>query len=137
MINRIYGILATGVVVSLDTVGYRYSDAAASNGQLKLLKGLMPADSGSSLVFIDYLLKLLSCSPYWPEVIRTFDPQNSYDISVIDQQPECVISLGFNPLSRLLEWADKIPTSTKYPTADNDPRIDVAISKLLGVLDNG
>lgn len=134
MINRLFGILTTDVEITADLPGYRYSDARATDKQKKALRSLMPSNSGEALLFADYLLKLLSCSPYWPEIIRKFDPENSYDIPVVQHTPNNPLTLSFSPIQRLINWAKTVPASPSYPTSDREATIDFSICKLLGVL---
>ena len=130
MFNRIYGIITTSLGVANPK---RYSDVIATDKQRKVIKLLGISGDHDIELFTDFAIKLISCSPEWASVVREFDPNNSYDISVINSD-ELVDVLSFNPLNRLMEWSDKVPVSVRFPTSETDPVVDKTIHKLLGVL---
>lgn len=137
MINTLYGILTDGCGIIPETPGYRYSDASATKKQRNTLLGLMPQESEQCALFVDFILKLLSCSPYWPTVLNEMDINNTYDIEVFKVTPDGSYVLSFNPMTRLVEWAETVPENGRYPCDERDPVKDQVISKLLGVLTDG
>lgn len=139
MINRIYGILRGTARVPED-MGYRYSDATRNRQQEAALRFLTHDINESELgIFLDFVLQLLSCSPYWPDVIRDFDPENSYEISVIPEldpeEPSKVPTLSVNPMLRLVEWEATIPDSgDTYRTTAECPLLDRICAKLFHII---
>jgi hypothetical protein len=134
MINSIYGILKGAAVISPETRGYRYSDTKRTTKQHAQLAGLMTETEDVAAAFIDYILKLLACSPLWPKAVRELDPNNSYDV----QHPELGI-LPFNPMQRLLHWEKtSLPiVHPEYSYCAEDPDIDRICAKILSIVAAG
>ena len=133
MINVIYGVLSLGKAKP-DMVGFRYSDVTANGKQRTILSGLIPDKSENCLIYVDYILKLLSCSPLWPTLIRDLDPNNTYDVDVVNgSNTEC--SLSYSPMQRLLDWERDVNiTDERFPYSSLDPAIDRVVAKLAAVL---
>ena len=128
MVNVIYGILADGRT-GINCL--RYSDCVANSKQRSLLSGLVPSDAKNRGAFIDYVLKLLSCTPVWPKLIRELDPNNTYDVCVLDTAD----TLNFSPLQAMLDW-EKLTSikDERFPYSDLDPAIDRITAKLAAIL---
>ena len=134
MINRIYGILKGSVVIPKEVSGYRYTDARRTHKQNSQLSGLVPDDVNAAASFVNYVIQLLSCSPYWPTAIRELDPNNTYDIA-----PSNPATLPFSPMERLMNWeiagAPVIHDRFKY--SQEDPVIDRICAKLFAIIAAG
>ena len=133
MVNMIYGVFANTVPSSAGNSAYaRFSDFAPNGSQKRFLKGLMPADPDQRAVFTGYILKLLSCSPLWVELIQKNDPTNTYDV---DPLYNCSVTLNFNPLEKLLSWEATVRlVDPEFPYSDTDPVIDRLCAKLAAVV---
>lgn len=134
MVNTIYGLLADSAITS-DVIGYRYSNYRPTTKQLMLIDKLFPSDctEQDKALFIDFIIGLLSCSPYWPKVVRELDLDNTYDTSVIDKSN--TETLSFNPMQRLIDWERTTNvTDERFPYIESDPVIDKICAKIFCIL---
>lgn len=131
MVNNFYGILRGDQNISQACPGFRYSDRGPiSDKQRRILGALLPKKEEEAAVFIDYILKLLSCSPYWPEMIRSLDINNTYDVSSVSGEA----TLSFDPMARLIKWeAGTSIRDDRIPYSPEDPVIDRLCAKLFAV----
>lgn len=138
MINRLYGILRGNCVIAEGTPGYRYSTCTASAQQLSLLQGLLSVDAGVRALQIDALIKLLKCSPLWPDFERKLDSTNTYDVPAvkISADMDFAAHKDNGAVASLLTWAKDKHTPNREPFiySENDPELDVACAKLFNVI---
>ena len=82
-VNYMFGILTPRSAQVESYEGYRFSNATANTTQRRLLGKILTFsnDPKQSLLLTDFILKLLSCSPYLPQLIRDLDLYNTYDVS--------------------------------------------------------
>ena len=134
-VNYIYGVLRGGINITEDVPGFRYSDAQPTSEQSRAALSLMPKDPAAAAVFIAFILGMLSCSPYWPELIRDYDRVNTYDTVVATDIRD---TLDFDPIARLKAWSKDVAFSNeKYPVHPNDPELDIIFAKLASLIAAG
>ena len=141
MINRLYATLRQSAKISGRS--YRGSTYKPTERQIKQLSGLIPTavangvidDVSVGEVFIDFIIKLLSCSPYWPKFIRNWDLNNTYEIEVIPRNISCMGS-DFNPMAHLFAWLNQSGdiSHSDFPYNPNDPPIDKLCAKLFAIV---
>lgn len=134
-INLIFGLLVGGSTSAYSSLaGYRFSTVVRNAAQRRALATLMPDDPEQRMLFADFIIKLLSCSPWWPELLRTLDPNNTYDTPVYSGVPTTL--LEFNPMQRLMDWESSVtaPTEGRFICSPEDPVIDRIWAKLAATL---
>lgn len=132
MINRFYGVLRGDLRITEDIPGFRFSTTYATDKQSRALRDLIPSDPREACVFIDFILKLLSCSPYWSAMIRDVDMNNTYDVEVLSDDD--MVELPFDPMDRLMRWETHTTIEdSRIPYAAGDPTIDRICAKLFAV----
>lgn len=137
-INKLYGVLKGSSNIVMGTPGYRFSDVYPTEKQSATLKGLLDADPQTRALQIDCIIKLLQCSPLWPDFERDVDPVNTYTIAsvILTDTTDIADMKNCPPITGLLNWAAGKPTPTtgKFVCAENDPELDVACSKLMAIV---
>lgn len=136
-INRAYGILRGAVQITQDIPGFRYSNVSPSAAQKEKLSGLLSEDVHTRALQIDGLLRLLQCSPYWPDFVRKYDSNNTYDVPcvLLSDTDTFKNMIGEGPVVRLLKWAASRPTAAgDFACHGHTPELDAACAKLMEAL---
>ena len=134
MINYTYGVLKGNVAIPESAIGYRYSNALADSGQLSALRELYKLDTLDLPFALDFYIKLLRCSSYWPNYEKTYDPQNTYSIEVI--KPKYITAYRTPEIGRILvDWDSKhSPKSALFKYTQLDPLPYRVSAKILTIL---
>ena len=138
VINKLYGVLKGDTVISKDMLGYRFSNAVPTDNQRSKLAGLLDSDATVRALQIDCLIRLLQCSPWWPDFERQVDPVNTYTVPVTILSPDTNMShmTGKGAITALVRWSDNhaLPNTGIFSCSENDPELDKACAKLFGVI---
>lgn len=138
VINKLYGVLKGDTAIPQDMLGYRFSNVAPTDNQRSILAGLLDKDAAVRALQIDCLIRLLQCSPWWPDFERQVDPVNTYTVPVTTLSPDTDMShmSGKGAITALMRWSDNhaLPTAGIFRCSENDPELDKACAKLFSVI---
>ena len=132
MINRAYGVLTNGVV-PCDAPGYRYTDVKCPGvvrSNVSALMGLAPVEHRG--VFANILIDLMRSSALWPDYVRKYDPNNTYQTEVLEA---CVYEgLQGITFDDIVKWADSVThRSEEFNKTKHDTAIDRVCNALFSV----
>ena len=132
MINVAYGVLTNGTV-SEGSIGYRYSDVKTPISARASVSALLSLVSENARgAFVNLLLELMRSSCMWPDFVRQYDKNNTYQTEVL---ADCFVpELSEFQFSDLVAWADSCPLNSKeFSRTVNDTAIDRVCSALFSV----